>query len=159
MKIAEFNDYNKEYEQPELQKLLIKPYEFDIEKDSYFNGDEYHTAEEYSIIFREIAAWCNQNQGWVIDDWDNHYTARLTTEMEKLRYDALSEEEKKEKDKENHNRPILNQINEIKQLMADNDYKQMKYLRGEYTDEEWDEIKSWFQTKALEINQLENQLW
>ena len=42
MKIAEFNDYNKEYGQPELQKLLIKPYEFDIEKDSYFNGDEYH---------------------------------------------------------------------------------------------------------------------
>ena len=32
MKIAEFNDYNKEYGQPELQKLLIKPYEFDIEK-------------------------------------------------------------------------------------------------------------------------------
>ena len=91
MKIAEFNDYNKEYGQPELQKLLIKPYEFDIEKDSYFNGDEYHTAEEYSIIFREIAAWCNQNQGWVIDDWDNHYTARLTTEMEKLRYYSLSE--------------------------------------------------------------------
>ena len=158
MKIAEFNDYNKEYEQPELQKLLIKPYEFDIEKDSYFNGDEYHTAEEYSIIFREIAAWCNQNQGWVIDDWDNHYTARLTTEMEKLRYDALSEEEKKEKDKENHNRTILNQIDEIKQLMADNDYKQMKYLRGEYTDKEWQEIKSWFQEKALEIRNLESQL-
>ena len=159
MKIAEFNDYNKEYGQPELQKLLIKPYEFDIEKDSYFNGDEYHTAEEYSIIFREIAAWCNENQGWVIDDWNNHYTARLTTEMEKLRYDALSEEEKKEKDKENHNRTILNQINEIKKLMADNDYKQMKYLRGEYTDKEWEVIKSWFQTKALEIKQLENQLW
>lgn len=159
MKIAEFNDYNKEYGQPELQKLLINPYEFDIEKDSYFNGDEYHTAEEYSIIFREIAAWCNENQGWMIDDWNNHYTARTMEESEKLRYDALSEEEKKEKDKENHNRPILSQINEIKQLMADNDYKQMKYLRGEYTDEEWDKIKSWFQAKALEIEQLENQLW
>ena len=95
----------------------------------------------------------------MIDDWDNHYTARLTTEMEKLRYDALSEEEKKEKDKENHNRTILNQIDEIKKLMADNDYKQMKYLRGEYTDKEWEVIKSWFQTKALEIRQLENQLW
>ena len=159
MKIAEFNDYNKEYEQPELQKLLIKPYEFDIEKDSYFNGDEYHTAEEYSIIFREIAAWCNQNQGWMIDDWNNHYTARTMEESEKLRYDALSEEEKKEKDKENHNRTILNQIDEIKQLMVENDYKQMKYLRGEYTDKEWEVIKSWFQTKALEIKQLENQLW
>ena len=158
-KLAEFNDYDKEYGQPELIKLNIDPKDFDISKHSYFNGDEYHTAEEYSIIFREIAAWCNQNQGWVIDDWNNHYTARLTTEMEKLRYDALSEEEKKEKDKENHNRTILNQINEIKKLMADNDYKQMKYLRGEYTDKEWEVIKSWFQTKALEIKQLENQLW
>ena len=37
--------------------------------------------------------------------------------------------------------------------------KQMKYLRGEYTDKEWEVIKSWFQTKALEIKQLENQLW
>ena len=71
----------------------------------------------------------------------------------------MSKDEQDEFNKKNHNDAINKQIDEIKQLMADNDYKQMKYIRGEYTDKEWEVIKTWFQTKALEIKQLENQLW
>lgn len=40
-------------------------------------------------------------------------------------------------------------IQELKQLLADSDYKGQKYLDGEYTDEEWtliqEERKSWRQ--------------
>lgn len=155
MKLAEFTEENG---QLKLIKLLINPQEFNVSKDAYFNGDENHSAKEYEYIFREVAVWCNQNKGWMIDDWNNYYTARTTEESEQLRYNALSEEEKKKKDKEIHNKPILKKIDEIKKVMAENDYKQMKYIRGEYTEEEWQEIKSWFQEKALEIRQLESQL-
>ena len=74
-KLAEFNDYDKEYGQPELIKLNIDPKDFDISKHSYFNGDEDHTAREYEIIFREVAQWCNSN-GYLIDDWNERYTTR-----------------------------------------------------------------------------------
>jgi len=155
-KLAEFTEENG---QLELVKLLIKPQEFDIAKDAYFNGDDIHSAKEYEYIFREVAVWCNQNQGWSIDDRDGRFTTRTSTQIEKLIYDSMSKDEQDEFNKKNHNDTINKQINEIKQLMADNDYKQMKYLRGEYTDKEWEVIKTWFQTKALEIKQLENQLW
>lgn len=35
------------------------------------------------------------------------------------------------------------------------DYKQFKYLRGELTAEEWEEVKAYIQTRTAEINELE----
>ena len=35
------------------------------------------------------------------------------------------------------------------------DYKQFKYLRGELTAEEWEEVKAYIQTRTAEINKLE----
>lgn len=46
-------------------------------------------------------------------------------------------------------------IAELKAEIASVDYKQFKYLRGELTAEEWEEVKAYIQTRTAEINELE----
>lgn len=46
-------------------------------------------------------------------------------------------------------------IVELKAEIAKIDYKQFKYLRGELTAEEWEEVKAYIQTRTAEINKLE----
>ena len=46
-------------------------------------------------------------------------------------------------------------ISELKSEIAAVDYKQMKYLRGELTAEEWEEVKAYIQVRTAEINELE----
>lgn len=43
----------------------------------------------------------------------------------------------------------------LKAEIAGVDYKQFKYLRGELTAEEWEEVKAYIQTRTAEINELE----
>ena len=43
----------------------------------------------------------------------------------------------------------------LKAEIAKVDYKQFKYLRGELTAEEWEEVKAYIQTRTAEINELE----
>ena len=43
----------------------------------------------------------------------------------------------------------------LKAEIAAVDYKQFKYLRGELTAEEWEEVKAYIQVRAAEINELE----
>ena len=46
-------------------------------------------------------------------------------------------------------------IAELKAEIAAVDYKQFKYLRGELTAEEWEEVKAYIQVRTDEINELE----
>lgn len=46
-------------------------------------------------------------------------------------------------------------IAELKAEIAAVDYKQFKYLRGELTPEEWEEVKAYIQARTAEINELE----
>ena len=43
----------------------------------------------------------------------------------------------------------------LKAEIAAVDYKQFKYLRGELTAEEWEEVKAYIQARTAEINELE----
>ena len=49
-------------------------------------------------------------------------------------------------------------IAELKAEIDKVDYKQFKYLRGELTAEEWEEVKAYIQTRTAEINELEKVL-
>lgn len=53
---------------------------------------------------------------------------------------------------------IQEEIDHLKTELADMDYKQFKYLRGEFTDEEWEVIKGDIQAKTQKINELEAEL-
>lgn len=44
----------------------------------------------------------------------------------------------------------------LKAEIAAVDYKQFKYLRGELTAEEWEEVKAYIQARTAEINELES---
>lgn len=55
--------------------------------------------------------------------------------------------------KENEAR--IARIAELKAEIAAVDYKQFKYLRGELTAEEWEEVKAYIQIRTAEINDLE----
>ena len=44
----------------------------------------------------------------------------------------------------------------LKAEIASVDYKQFKYLRGELTAEEWEEVKAYIQARTAEINELES---
>lgn len=46
-------------------------------------------------------------------------------------------------------------IAELKAEIDAVDYKQFKYLRGELTAEEWEEVKAYIQARTAEINELE----
>lgn len=46
-------------------------------------------------------------------------------------------------------------ITVLKAEIADVDYKQFKYLRGELTAEEWEDVKAYIQARTAEINELE----
>ena len=43
----------------------------------------------------------------------------------------------------------------LKAEIASVDYKQFKYLRGELTAEEWEEVKTYIQVRTAEIKELE----
>ena len=43
----------------------------------------------------------------------------------------------------------------LKAEIAAVDYKQFKYLRGELSAEEWEEVKAYIQVRTAEINELE----
>lgn len=45
----------------------------------------------------------------------------------------------------------------LKAEIASVDYKQFKYLRGELTAEEWEEVKAYIQARTAEINELESE--
>lgn len=46
----------------------------------------------------------------------------------------------------------------LKAEIASVDYKQFKYLRGELSPEEWEEVKAYIQVRTTEINELEKLL-
>lgn len=51
---------------------------------------------------------------------------------------------------------VLAKINEIKKDITENwDWKQLKYLRGEYTAEQWATIRAEIAARVAKINELE----
>ena len=72
-------------------------------------------------------------------------------EVTKEEYDAYEEERQTQLN-------LVNQIEKLKQNLADYDYKGQKYLDGEYTEEEWQEIVAQRKQWRQQIRELENQI-
>ena len=53
---------------------------------------------------------------------------------------------------------INNRISELKKLLADSDYRAIKYAEGEYSEEQYAPYKAQRQAYRQEINQLEEEL-
>ena len=66
---------------------------FSIDFESYFNGDESHTASEYELILQKITQLCNEDGNYTVDCWKDKYTVRLKSEIESIHLADMTEEE------------------------------------------------------------------
>lgn len=88
--------------------------------------------DEYEIV----ANWCTNSKKYQIQEVGDEYCVVDVTPTEA----ELAQR----------------RIEELKHTLdVDYDYKQMKYIRGEYTAEEWEVIKAEIQAITAEINELE----
>ena len=69
---------------------------FDVSFDSYFNGDDRHTSEEYEQIFKFVNGKCNESGEYTIDCFDNRYTVRKKSEIDERVASMLTPEQKAE---------------------------------------------------------------
>lgn len=155
MKIAEFETIN---DKPVLKCLTINPQDFRVSKEDFANGNEDHTTEEFRQIFINVADWCNQAASIICED-NGYFVVKTLEEFEKQQYQSLSPSEQHILDATKHNREIENKITKIKMEMSANDYKQLKYHRGELSEEEFTELKAWYKSKIQEIDELTADLW
>ena len=69
---------------------------FDVSFDSYFNGDDDYTADEYEQIFKFVNGKCNESGEYAIDCFDNRYTVRKKSEIDERVASMLTPEQKAE---------------------------------------------------------------
>jgi hypothetical protein len=95
------------------------------------------TKEEYTKCANWINA--NGNQFMIMPIGQDMYRVDLIRIPEPTEYEKAQE-----------------RIAVLKAEIASVDYKQFKYLRGELTAEEWEEVKAYIQVRTAEINELES---
>lgn len=101
----------------------------------YYDG-QILTKEEYTKCANWINA--NGNQFEILSNGDGTYTVKEIVIPEPTEYEKAQA-----------------RIAVLKAEIAAVDYKQFKYLRGELTAEEWEEVKAYIQVRTAEINELE----
>ena len=117
-----------------MKKICIKGNEFNTNYHEVF-GEEKAKADGYSVF--EVA---EGYEDCAFEDFDeNGFNVALYNER------ILRQS-------------ILDKIAKLKQKLAEYDYKGQKYIDGEYTDEEWNEIVKQRKMWRTEIKKLENTL-
>lgn len=53
---------------------------------------------------------------------------------------------------------LENALAALREEMAGNDYKQLKYMRGELSEEEFEEVKAWYAEKTSEYNATKEEM-
>lgn len=90
--------------------------------------------------YNKCANWINANgnQFEILSNGDSTYTVKEIVIPEPTEYEKAQA-----------------RIAVLKAEIAAVDYKQFKYLRGELTAEEWEELKAYIRARTAEINELE----
>ena len=105
-----------------------------------------------------VVMWGNSQfadaQAYEIDDYDQFYNASFCYYLkdDKLIYDDTAKEKAEKQEK------ILMQINELKQLLTQSDYKALKYAEGWLSTDEFKETLDQRQLWRNQINELESEL-
>lgn len=103
----------------------------------------YEVIKEYDNGGKDVK-WVVDKEG--IPDVEEH------DEYENIHvYIPYTEEELKQKEIDKKN----SQIDDFKRLLADSDYKVLKHIEGYYTEEEFEEIKSYRENLREQIRELE----
>jgi chromosome segregation ATPase len=160
-------EFKKQYENIDWK-------DFDIAFEDYFYLKNHPAEEAASEIdewiekfYASVAQKCNESGEYTIDCWQNRYTVRKIDEIEKLHYEAMSDEEKAEYDERKRVEKINSEISELKTYLSETDYvvSKINEIMATGTDEEIAAVKEEYAevlTKRKEararINELEDQL-
>lgn len=106
------------------------------------------SAEESELLLSHHLKWLSVTEEQEVEDPVTHET----TTIEKFKWTLI---ENDPTDEIEHNR-ILARIEELKQLLADSDYKAIKHSEGLISDEDYEPIKLQRQAWRDEINSYEN---
>ena len=114
--------------------------DFDIDIESYLHGDDNYSEKEYEAIYFEVLKQCNESSEYSIDCFQGRYTVRKSSEVEKIRYAAMSEEEKAEHDKQKTRYDLEVELARCEKELKSLDYIGVKIATGrankeDYTDQ------------------------
>lgn len=96
---------------------------FDVSFESYFQGDEVYTEDEYEKLYLYVAEKCAESGEYIVDCWKNRYTVRKKADIESIHYNDFSDEEKKEFDKNKE----LGRLN-VELASAQTELEKMDYI-------------------------------
>lgn len=105
----------------------------------YNIGDIFYQDEEYS----KRAEWCNENNAYIeeIEPDENGKRFQIQAVPELTQQEIYMQE-----------------YQSLKQQLSDMDYKTSKYVDGEYSEEEWQEIVSERKQIRVRVRELETLL-
>lgn len=118
-------------------------------------------------IYLKVAEKCNESGEYTIDCFNGHYTCRKVSEIEKIHYDAMSDEEKVKYDLERKKNTLNEEISKNKEYLSSTDYivTKINEVMAEGTEEEIAAIKAQYAEQLQKrkeararINELEKEL-
>lgn len=129
---------------------------FDVDFNSYFNGDKRYTAKDYANLYDYVWNKCTENPEYTIDCYNQRYTVRTKDEVEKIREANQTEYEKKEKEYQNKFKLLLDEKIVLHKKLEDLDYIGIKISMGRATKEEYSkeiELSKKYADRINEINE------
>ena len=133
--------------------------EFDVSFEDYFNGSDELNADEWQKVYTAVARECNKSGGvYTIDCWKNRYTVRKVADIEQIRYDEMTDEEKAVHDLQKKKSALEMEKAENQRWLKDHDYIGTKIITGRATVEEYAEEIAQMNTCAKRINDIDEEL-
>ena len=157
-KHTELADFSLDENGQLVCSLNIDFKDFDIDIETYLHGDDNYSEKEYEAIYFEVFKQCNESKEYSIDCFQGRYTVRKSSEVEKIHYEAMSEEEKAEHDKQKTRYDLEAELarceNELKSL----DYIGVKIATGRANKEDYTEQIERMNELAARVSEIKSML-
>ncbi len=155
-KHTELADFSLDENGQMICSLNIDFREFDIDIESYLHGDDNYSEKEYEAIYFEVAKQCNESGEYSIDCFQGRYTVRKSSEIEKIHYDAMSEEEKAEYDNNKARQNLETELASCENELRSLDYIGVKIATGRASKEEYAEQIERMNELAARVNEIKS---
>lgn len=131
--------------------------DFDVSHEQYFKGNDEYSEAEYEAIYSTVASECNKSGEYTIDCYKGRYTVRKTADIDTIRYNDMTDDEKAEHDLNKKNKEINNRRYERDSILREKvDPVVSNPLRWESLSEEEKENYKNYRLYLLNIPQQEN---
>ena len=132
--------------------------DFDVSHEQYLNGDDEYSEKEYEAIYSAVAKECNKSGEYTIDCYKERYTVRKTADINTIRYNDMTDEEKAAHDTQQQKNALYEEKGEIESELTKLDYIGVKIATGRATKEEYAAEISRMNKLAERINEIDEEL-